>query len=157
LWKKNIIYGDIGGVSGWYSADYERVFIDSKYGGISKTFGYYHINRKGTENKYYIYRTTFFFPIYKAFKVEVGYSIMRGRTKYKSNSDFWNYIEDNRFYSFGLRYMPKKSGVFMRAYAFPINTNKNSNGFYYDLDFKPPKGSRKDVYWWGGFSLGVKF
>ncbi|MDX1911660.1 MAG: hypothetical protein SFV22_09265 [Saprospiraceae bacterium] len=90
---------------------------------------------------------------YLIYKYKVPSALHPGSYNYNLNYARW-------FIHAGARYQPKKDGLFLRAYVFPIETNGSNGSILYIMGEQSGyKLNRKGIKyaWWGGLSMGWTF
>ncbi len=166
---RNNLYAEGLGLAGHYSLNYERIQPITRNRtvllGADLGFGLLR----------YDYAKGYAFPFRlnlcigkKGIYGEAGVNYLITRHKEPNAfhpGTYSSYLEYRRWFVHGgVRYQPKKKGLFLRAFLFPIKTEpqKYSNGpilyFYGERDaltLSRKKG--KEYAWWGGIDVGWAF
>jgi hypothetical protein len=75
----------------------------------------------------------------------------------------WNDSDTYRynFWHLGVRYQPRRRGLFIRAFVFPIKATEGDGGFILDLITEKESSDYRDqgikYQWWPGIDIGYSF
>jgi hypothetical protein len=162
---RNNVYAEGLGIAGYYSLNYERFQPVTRNRSIliAASAGFSYMERHLDER-------WISFPIrlnicagYKNFYGEIGMNYLPYYKKdydYRHNQWYDKYFSDRCwFYHFGLRYQPKKKGVFLRSFVFPVKVKPENGGFIYHIDkgYYKLNHEGKKFTWWGGIDVGYSF
>lgn len=160
-------FGEYKGVAGQYSINYELVLRTRVFPYVLGTvgIGYYAHNDMGSfgETKWRSIPMRFKLCAgYGQFFAEVGYNELNAR--YGSGSflhpELFSYSHLNiHFISYGLRFQPKRKGIFGSVELIPIKVNGTNFPYLFQTDYDPWELEANGVQkvWWYGLSLGYTF
>lgn len=156
----NIIYGEIYGVGGNYSVNYERVLFRALNQRlmVSASIGGSHYFKPLDIQEYYFLERLNVSYGYKGWFLEAGSNVVlaRGRSYGFLHNQWSGWTVFGTFFPhFGLRYQRKPFRPFFKTYIFPIHNVCCYNDFFLYLIEKSRHGP--EWYWWGGFSAGLTF
>ncbi len=157
----NNVFVEALGVTGYYSVNYERVWLrawDSRLL-VTTSVGFSQKTTNGV--KWTSFPARLNIAIGKPhFYGEIGFSWLPVWKDYDSDNlaSFW---EKFWFINLGFRYQPKHKGLFARAYVFPVPVDSDTydtSPYLYHLGYNYYKlRDEKKFTLWGGIGLGYSF
>jgi hypothetical protein len=163
---KNNVYGEVLGLTGYYSINYERFIYNRKNIRIATSLGAYHIEYKNVEWLSFPVRLNLLVGKNKWYG-EIGYSELLTWEKVKSFRGYWLNagFEHYPLIHIGARYQGHKNGLLLKAYIFPLPINTIGFLDYLPLiahygkwkEFFAAKKAGRKVVWWGGIGIGYAF
>lgn len=155
---KNNAFLEWRGVTGHYSINYERLLwrVWKNRVVVGCGLGFSNYSDEISRWRSFPFRTSLSVGMHQVHG-EFGLDYVLVTETYKSPK-LAPISEGFAFFRMGLRYQPKKRGLFFRAYLFPVSVTAKNAPFLYHIgqSYFQLRRQQRD-FWWGGIGVGYSF